>query len=57
MSAKKWTTDENEHLMTFGFKLPWPEIAADLDRTEAACKAHYEKIRKLRIVMGTWKGI
>lgn len=57
MAAKKWTTEENEFLMHNGHRIPWSSIAETVGRSEMACKAHYEKIRKLRMVMGTWKGI
>jgi hypothetical protein len=57
MPTKKWNTEENEFLMSAAHKLPWETIATTLGRSEAACKAHFEKIRKLRIATGHWKGI
>lgn len=57
MKSRKWTTAENHFLMENAHKIPWSEIAHVLGRTELACKNHFEKIRKLRIKMGTWKGI
>lgn len=57
MPARKWTTGENEYLMESAHRIPWSEIASAINRTEAACKAHFEKIRKLRMTMGTWRGL
>jgi hypothetical protein len=57
MSAKKWSSEENEFLMRYAYKAPWPQIAASLGRTEVACKDHFNKIMKLRQVNATWKGI
>lgn len=57
MKSSRWSSEENEFLMHNGHKVPWSTIAAKIGRTEAACKTQYEKIRKLRVIMGTWKGL
>lgn len=57
MSTNKWSSEENEFLMQYAYKAPWPQIAASLGRTEVACRDHFDKIVKLRKSMGTWKGI
>lgn len=38
-------------------RIPLRDIAAQLGRTETACKNHFDKIMKLRKKMGTWKGL
>jgi hypothetical protein len=53
----RWTPEENNFLMEYAYKASWSQIAATVGRTEEACKAQFEKIRKLRIANGTWKGI
>lgn len=57
MTTKKWTSEENEFLMSYAYRVSWAVIAAKLDRTELACQNHYDKIKKLRQQMGTWKGL
>lgn len=57
MANRAWTTEENTFLMDNAHRISWPEIARIVDRTERACKVHYNKIRKIRITLGTWKGI
>ena len=53
----RWTSDENQFLMRSAYRVPWGTIAAKLGRTEMACRAHYEKIMRLRKSVGTWKGL
>lgn len=57
MPDPKWTPEENEFLMEHAHRVPWERIAASIGRTPLACQAHFEKIRKLRIASGTWKGL
>jgi hypothetical protein len=57
MASIRWDTEENKFLMEHAYRLSWKAIAAKLGRTEAACKAHYKKIKSLRESTGTWKGI
>jgi hypothetical protein len=53
----KWSPEENEFLMRNAHREPWSLIAINLGRTELACKKQFEKIKKLRQAMGTWKGL
>jgi hypothetical protein len=57
MSETRWTPEENAFLMEYAHRVPWKRIADTLGRTELACKAHFEKIVRLRKNMGTWKGL
>lgn len=56
-TPNRWTPEENDFLMRTAYRDPWDLIAAKLGRTEAACKAQFNKIRRLRMIRTTWRGI